>query len=229
MISKLSHCYDECSGLSIGERFMNKQQLLPLKMRFKSTAIMKLLQTLLDGSQLIYKNNRDFFFLPTNDRSCLLHTTFGHVASLSLNFIICKIRLIDHPSYYDILETISHPNAIPAAKRIGRRLDFDMTIFKLLLAIVSFSTTNYTVYSRTSANNLSNIKEILRIQDTYIELTWRYLLYKHNYEQAIKCVSDLLRCLFAVTETIVKSDDIQWYTDKVDDLVQQTEQCFVVN
>ncbi len=229
IISNLSHCYDEHSGLSIGERFMNEQNLLPPKIRYKSTAVMELLQTLLNESQFIYKNNQDFLSLSPDDRSILLHTTFRHATSLSTNFIVYKVRLMDHPSYFDIIEMISHSNAASAVQRIKCRLGFDMIIFKLLLAIISFSTINYTVYSNTPPMNLSNIKQMLHIQDTYIELTWRYLIYKHNYEQAIKCFSDLLRCLFAVTETIVKSDDVQWYVDIVDELVQQTEQSFVVN
>ena len=68
-----------------------------------------------------------------------------------------------------------------------------MIVMKLFLAILSFSTYRCTAYPDISRDILSNIQEVLRIQDTYIEITWRYLLYKYVYQQAVKCFSDFIR------------------------------------
>ncbi len=223
LLSSLSHCYDEHSGLLIGERFMNEQNLLPPMMRFRDTPMIEFIQKTLYESQLLYRSNQDFISLSADDRSILLHNTFKHVASLSSNFIIYNVRFMDYPAYYNAVEIISHSNVAPVAKRIANRLDFDMMIMKLFLVILSFSTINYTVYSNTSPVNLSNIKEVLRIQDTYIELLWQYLLYKYNFEKTVKCLSELIRCFFAVHEAVVKTNDLQWLTNTIDSIVEQTE------
>ncbi|CAF5191264.1 unnamed protein product, partial [Rotaria sp. Silwood1] len=44
LISNLSHCYNEHSGLSIGENFMCQQNKLPLKLRFKSAPVIEFLR-----------------------------------------------------------------------------------------------------------------------------------------------------------------------------------------
>ncbi|CAF4344552.1 unnamed protein product [Rotaria sordida] len=100
---------------------------------------------------------------------------------------------------------------------------------KLFLAILSFSTTRCTIYSNTPLENLSTIKKIFDIQNAYIELLWRYLLYKYNFERSVICFSNLIRCLFAINEALVEAHDFQWYTDTIDSLVQQTQQTLNFN
>ncbi len=226
LLSNLSHCYDDHSGLSIGEQFMTEQYLLPPKLRFKSTLMIEFIQRTLHESQLLYKNNRDFLALSADDRSILLHNTLKHIGSLSSNFIIYKVRLMDCPTYFDAIGSISHPRIIDCAKHVATRLDFDMIIMKLFLAILSFSTSSYTVYSNSPPVNLSNIKSVLHIQNTYIELLWQYLLYKYNFKQAVECLSELIRCFFAIHAAAVVTHDIQWLTETIHSLVQQTEQTF---
>ncbi|CAF1283122.1 unnamed protein product [Adineta steineri] len=229
LISNLSHCYDDHSGLSIGERYVREQHALPPRLRFKTTSMIVFIGTIFNEAQLLYKNNQDFLSLSLEDRSTLLHSTTAHTASLSSNFIFHQIGLMDCPTYYNSLEIITHASLIPTAKRIANRLDFDIIVIKLMLAILSFSTISYTSYSNSPPVNLSNTKLILKIQDTYIDLTWRYLVYKYNYEQAIKCFSDLIRCLFAINQAMVEIEEIQWYTNMVDSFVQTTEQILIVD
>ncbi|CAF3837777.1 unnamed protein product [Rotaria sordida] len=229
LLSNLSHCYDEYSGLAIGERFMRGQTNLPIKIRFKSSSVLELIKVLLDETQLLYKNNRDFLSLSTDDRSILLHTTIKHIGSLSSNFIYHKINIFNYPAYYDAVGIITNQATITATKRAAERLDFDVIVLKLLLGILCFSTFKYTVYSNTSPVNLSNIKQILHIQNTYTELIWRYLVYKYNFEGAVKCLSNLVRCLFAIHDTIVNTEEIEWFADKVDTMIQKTEETLTLN
>ncbi|CAF1282725.1 unnamed protein product [Rotaria sordida] len=224
LISNLSHCYDEYSGLSIGERFMCRQTSLPIKIRFKSAPVVEFIKGLFDETQLLFNNNRDFLSLSMDDRCTLLHTTIKHIGSLSSNFIYHKIDLFSYPAYYDTVGMITNVNSIIATKRVSVRLDFDVIVLKLLLAILCFSTFQYTVYSHTPPVNLTNIQQILYIQNTYTELLWRYLVYKYNFEGAVKCFSDLIRCLFAVHDTIIAVEEIEWFSDKVNSVIQKTEQ-----
>ena len=188
----LSRCYNDHAGLSIDERYMSGQHELPHKLRFKSATILELFQVIFDGAQPLYKNNRDFLSLSEDDRSILLHSTLTHTGSISGNFILYKIQLMDHPAYYDALQLISSAHLVSLARRTAPRLNFDMIIMKLLLAILSFS-------------------------------TLRYLLYKSNHEQAVKCFSDFIRCIFMVNESIVEAQNLQWFTDIIDFTTEKTE------
>ncbi|CAF1287779.1 unnamed protein product [Rotaria sordida] len=201
LLSNLSHCYDDHSGLSIGKRFMLARNVLPLKLRWKKGSVVELIEMSLNTCQSLYTKNQDFLSLSARDRSILLHNTFKHTGSLSSNFIIYKIHIMDCPTYLNVVEMVTHSNVIPVAK----------------------------LYSNIPAVNLSNIKEILRIQDTYIELTWQYLLYKYDFERAVKCLSDFIRCFFAIDEAVVTMRDVQWLTDTISSIVSQIEQSLTLN
>lgn len=229
ILSNLSHCYDDHAGLSFGERYMSEQHTLPPKLRFRITSILDLFQRALDATQSLYKNNGDFLSLSTNDRSILLHGTLSHTASISANFIVYKIHLLNQPAYYEAVQVISPPCLVAAAKRLSQRLDFDTIVMKFLLAILSFSTFRYTIYSNNSSDNFSNIQRILHIQDRYIEVIWRYLLYKYNHQHAVKCFSDFIRCLFVVNEGIVGAEDVQWFTDILDSVTEKAEQNLIIS
>ncbi|CAF3954813.1 unnamed protein product [Rotaria sp. Silwood1] len=181
LISNLLNCFNEHSGLSKSERYIFEQNKLPLRYRFKSTSIINLYQVLLDNNQSLYINNRDFRSLSIEDRSIILHNTIVHIGNLSSNFILYKIGLLNQSGFYDAIESFIPPRVIPFAKRMATRLDMDMIIMKLFLAILSFSTFNSTTYSNISPMNFSNHQHLLDIQNKYIELTWRYLLYKYNF------------------------------------------------
>ena len=56
---------------------------------------------------------------------------------------------------------------------------------------------------------------------------WRYLLYKYDFQQSVVYFSRLIQCLFTVNEVIVKIEEVQWYINQTDCLVQLTVSCFV--
>ena len=205
---------------------MSEQNNLPPKLRFKSASIIQLYQLTLEAAQSLYRNNRDFLSLPPDDRSVLLHSTSTHTGGVSVNFISYKIGLLDYPTYYDSVEISCSATIAKIARRYPPRLNFDMTVMKLFLAILSFSTFRLTRFPNTSSDNLSNIQEILRIQDAYIEITWRYLLYKYDHQQAVKCFSDFISCIFIVNEGIGEGLRVQWFTSTMDSITQKTEQTF---
>ena len=179
----------------------------------------------MNGIHKLYQNNPQFRSLSSDDRSMLAQTTMIYTSALSASFIIHKLGLMDSVVYFDAVGMISHPSVIPTVQRMACRLDFDMTVMKLFLAVLSFSTTSCTVYSNTPARSFSNSKQILDIQNSYVDLLWRYLVYQHNHEHAVRCFSDLNRCIFAVNECVVWSIlDVQWFTDTVDSIIEETEQ-----
>jgi hypothetical protein len=208
---------------------MHEQKVLPLKLRFKPASLKKYFLMALEATQSVYKNNQDFLSLPADDRSILLHNTMKYTGIFSVNCISNQIGLLNCDAYYHIIKMIVHPDVAPTAKRVADRVDFDMIIMKLILAILSFSTINYTVYSNSPPINFSNIKQILHIQNTYIELTWKYLLYKYKFELAVKCFSNLIGCMFAVHDAVVTIQNIPWFEEKIDSIVQEIVQTVITD
>lgn len=80
---------------------------------------------------------------------------------------------MSYDAYFDAVEIMTTAQIASIVQRLSFRLDFDLVIIKLFLAIFSFWTFQWISYSNNSPKNLFDVEEILRIQNTYIEVAWR--------------------------------------------------------
>jgi hypothetical protein len=224
LLSNLIHCFDEHSGYSSVERLIQDQNSLPPKLRFKCSLVKDFYTSMKTNIQLVFEKNRDFLSLSSDDRTTLLRTTVKYTTSMGGLFALRKAHLFDDPSFFKSTEIIFQSTAAAFSKRVIDHLDPDDTFVKLTLAILSFSTTNYTIYSNFNPTNLTNIKTILSIENMYIELAWRYVLYKYGHHQAVRSFSNLIRCLFFLNNALVEAHESQHFNEMIDTVIQKTKQ-----
>jgi hypothetical protein len=227
LLSNLIHCYDEHSGSMMALKFISEQNIFPPKLRYKFQSVNKFVTENIIQVQRIVEKNGDYLSLSSQDRSILLRNTIKHIGCFGATFILHHTHLLDDPTFNKTVELIFGSDVMLSIKPINNTYDSDITFIKLILSILAFSTIHYTIYTNTSPINLTNLKLIIHIQDTYTELTWRYLIYKYNEEQAIKRFSNLIRCLFNVHSTIVIANTIQQYTNMIDTIIEQTEDLLI--
>jgi hypothetical protein len=222
LLSNLIHCYDEQSGISVTDRFISQQNTLPFKLRFKCGPVREFVSSVISKAQLIFEKNRDFHSLCSHDRSILLRCQMKYVAIISSSFIAQQSHLFEYPTVYETIETIFQANLMPKDKHTS--FSFDIPFLKLALAIISFSTFDYTIYE-----HLIDIKTITKIQNSYIDLTWRYLIYQYNNQQAIVYFSHLIKYIFTVSNTLILMDNQNNFTDIIDSAIERTKQSFVLS
>ena len=231
LLSNVSHYYDdEQSGLAIGEAFARDQNLLHPKFRYKSRSLMKFFEAMLNTTPAWYQNNPHFRSLSSADRSLLVHrtpcSTHPHCSPISLltKFDWRILPPISIPLDWSVIHRPYPPLNV-------WQVDWTLTWRWSNCCSLSSpcSTTTFAFYSNTPPQNLSNVQQVLDIQGVYIDLLWRYLVYQYNDEEAVRCLSNLVRCLFAVNDYVVQAFDVQWYTDAVDGVVEQTKRSFIVN
>jgi hypothetical protein len=210
------NCYDEHNGVSLAERFISEQNILPLKLRFKCRLVSEFISSLFNIVQLLFEKNRDFFTLCPIDRSILQRCQMKYVAIISSSFIAQQSHLFEYPAFYKAIETIFQANLI--LKNKYTLFSFDIPFLKLALAIITFATFDYTIHE-----HLIDIKPIIKIQHSYIELAWRYLVYTYDDKQAIVSFSNLIRCILTVNDSIILMRDNQNFIDMIDGVVKRTE------
>lgn len=223
-LSNLIHCFDEHSGSLFVQEFIKNQNMLPHELNFEYSSVKNFFTSVMGRIQFIIEKNRDFLTLSLDNRTNLLRITAEHTSSLGGMFTLRQHRLFDYPSFYKSAEMIFRPSAAAFTRRVINQLNSDETFIKLILAIISFSTINYTVYTDNQLVNLIDIKKILSIQDMYTDLTWRYLIYRYNYIEAVRHFSNLIRCLFLVNAAIVQAHDSKQYAKIIDTIIEDTEQ-----
>ena len=228
LLSNILHCFDEYSSCSLSSQYLIEQRSLPLKMRFKMTSVITLVNSFLLSSQALFEKNGNFRSLNFHDRSILLRGTMKHVSGLGAAFLLNHVKLFREPAFCQAAETTYGMEAFRYGVRASHLLDYDNTFVKLMLAALMFSTYEYTDYNNQPAMFLGDMKSVLGIQDTYVELTWRYLLYKYDLRRAVSCFSNLIRSLLLLNTAIISAVKVDTYNDTMNRLLKQTEEILVL-
>ena len=202
LISNLVHCYEEHSVLLYIRNYIQEQTTLPIKMRCKTAAIDKLFESILCGVGLFFKSNQDFLSLCSHDRPILLRSAMENAGTCGSILVYREVQLSDQPDMPQSIETIYGTIVKNLSKYLLDEVDRDMTFVKLGLAMFAFSTTNYSCYSTIGFDQLTNIKDILRIQNMYAEVTWKYLLYKYNYAQTVIFFTNFIKTQLLINVAI---------------------------
>ncbi|UJR08996.1 hypothetical protein I4U23_013246 [Adineta vaga] len=226
LLSNIIHCHDEYSRFSIGEQFLQQQNKLPIKIRFKIETTKEFFKSCASGAQLLFENIQDFVSLSSQDRSLLLRNTMKHIGGLTACIIFQTSKLFDNPAFCNTGETVYGVDTFNS-KYSAIYYDSNEIFMKLILTILIFSTPEYVRYTDTPCHNLQDAKTIYHIQEKYIELAWKYLLYKYDHDQAVRCFSNFIRCYLLLNKAVVAAVDLQHYKDLIDSLVKQTEQSLV--
>ncbi|UJR23911.1 hypothetical protein I4U23_026883 [Adineta vaga] len=222
LLSNLIHSFDQYSGYSYVLNFIQEQNTLPLKLRYRYSAVSEFFTSMMNQIQCVFEKNRDFLSLSTNDRTILLRITAEYTSSIGGIFLLYQSHLFDYSLFYQSTQTIFSSNSTATIKRVIDHLDSDDTFIKLVLALLAFSTTNYTIYSG-SMSHLIDSNAILPTQNLYTEITWRYLLHKYNQNEAVVRFMNVIRCMLLVNRVIVEAHDSQQFMEIVDGIIEQSE------
>ncbi len=77
--------------------------------------------------------------------------------------------------------------------------------------------------------NTLNTLEIFRIQNTYVEVLWKYLVYKYGYYESVQRFMKLIQYLLAGTVAVFESQSIEKHVNDIELLVEQTELALVID
>jgi len=209
--------------------FVSEQNSLPVKLRYRIGVVGEFLTSNITRVQRIFEKNGDYHSLCLQDRSNLLRGTVKHTGCIGGTFVLHQAHLLDDPLFYKSTELIFGSDVMSTITPLTESFDTDAIFVKLILTIVAFSTIRYANYSDATLNNLIDIKSVIRIQDTYIELAWGYMIYKYSYEHAVIRFCRLIKNLFQINCTIVEAERIQEYKNMIDTVVEQTEQRLKLN
>ena len=222
-LSNITHCYDEYHSLSFAQQTVDEQQKLPLKRRFKGNTVEQLVQIFATNVQHLYTKNEDFLSLSPSIQSVLLRRTMLPVASLSCCFLAQTSKLLSNSAFLQTIQLTYGSTSAHYGQLAAERLDRDVVFIKLIMALLIFSTFDCsTDPARGQHIDFVGVQSIVRQQDRYIALTWRYLIHRYDDQQAVRCFSNLLRALFTMQSSLASVEGEQ-YSQMIGHLVQQTQ------
>ncbi|CAF1638952.1 unnamed protein product [Adineta ricciae] len=226
-ISNLIHCYDQYGPFLMSQQYVSEQTQLPTKIRYKTSSINKFYALVYMKIQQIFEKNDDYQSLCSQDRASLTHRAVKHASGYATAVVIKQLKLYDDPLFFKISEFLFNSHVMTSARSLNSYVDEDLTFNKLVVAALFFSTTYVTIFDSSPIDNFIDIRRIISIQDQYIELAWKYMVYKHDYRHSVLRFIQLLRSISYCQRTLLEADHTRGYESIVGSLLHQTEKTFV--
>ncbi|CAF0783118.1 unnamed protein product [Adineta ricciae] len=228
-ISKLIFYHDTYGPLSVVQHFFSEQVALPAKLRYKALALNDFFTSVYLKAEQVLINNEDYRRLSSQDQSTLIHQTLRHAGAFAGIFVSHQTKLLDDTLFYKANESLFGSSTMTSLKFITNSLDDDVVFIKLIVAILFFSPANYTSFTDRIAQSFIDPQMILSIQNTYIELAWKYMTYKHSFQYAVLCFAELLRSLFHYYRIAVQADIVDTFTTMIHSVINQTKEIVLVS
>ena len=220
LLSNLIYNYDEQKLLSIAQEFLNQSDNVTLANEF--------FRNLYATSGEYIRSNDDLRTLSPDDRSVFLCNLADNITCLGMALASSWKSLCQSRSFIDIGIQLYGENSVSMIQRILKFIDPDIIIGKLTLSLFAFSN-HLTIFNSSMNIKSFNTLAILRIQNIYVELTWKYLVYKYGYIQSIQRFNNLIQCLLAATMTVSDAQTIAKHTNDLRTLIEQIELTLVLD
>ena len=224
LFSNLIHIYQETKLLAVGQQLValgNSMESNPL---IYEQRVFHFLASIYQTSGDYLHANRDLCRLSSTDRSIILRSAADNVTCVGAIFAIHQCRLFDLDMFSKAMNKTYGERTIELHRQAAKFIDTDLVLIKLALSLFAVSEcTSFYSPSSSSSTMFTNTRAILRIQNKYAEVTWKYLLYRHGHSQAVKIFLNVTRWFLAISACMFHIQSLVKHSNDLNSLVENTE------
>ena len=198
LISNLIHNFDIFSEEQT-KQLLDLQKPNPFKTRFKMLLYDQFVTICFNTTKPFIERIPDYQQLTISNRLILIQRTFASLVCINA---MNNMNLTGYRPYFDknlqhIYDVYYGSENIFQSERLREKLNFifnsDLTIFKLFLSILVFSNITSDV-PISSDNEYVYSQTIFHLQNRYIDLIWRYMLFRFRHEHiTIRLFSNIIQ------------------------------------
>lgn len=121
---------------------------------------------------------------------------------------------------------------VQSTKYLSQRLENDPTLIKLMLATLAFSSNCFTINRNNEINDslLLGTFRLFGSQNVYVELLWKYMLYRYDFLEAVRRFNGLIK---SALNTLRLASDIndsnKLHQNFINDVKNQCEHALKLN
>ena len=224
LFSNLIHIYQETKLLAVGQQLValgNSMESTPL---IYEQRVFHFLSSIYRTSGEYLQANGDLCRLSSHDRSIMLRSAADRITCIGAILAIHQCRLFDFDMFSKVIYTTYGERTVELHLHAAKFIDTDLVLIKLALSLFAVSeSTSFYSPSSSSSTMFTDTRAILRIQNKYAEVTWKYLLHRHGYCQAVKTFLNVTRWFLAISACMFHIQTLVKHNNDLDSLVENTE------
>jgi hypothetical protein len=198
--------------------------------RYKSIDAVELIVA---SIQSFVRSIPDFQILTISEQSSLLERNLHGIAGFDSGLVFRNSGVIDDSRFLAEAIKLYGFEAMCRTKRLENRLDPDSTLVKLMLVIFAFSSNCLILNVPKNMHNDSLLLGTFRLfgsQNVYVELLWKYMIYRYGYRETVIRFASLVKQVLDVIDHLAKVYvDSQVYQTIIDNDFDRNKPSFITN
>ncbi|CAF2059324.1 unnamed protein product [Rotaria magnacalcarata] len=221
-VTNVIHTYDTKSPVSHIRNLLSTQLKHPVKMRLKmaKTNILEIIISMYQGILPFFETLPEFQTMHRCDQNELIERNLEYVGGFNA---ILVFRDAEVPR-----------RVVDDAVNVALRTDTDVTLIKLLIPILLFSTScfirasnsvhNKYQFFETAMNSIFyNTKRLFHIQNIYIEIMFKYMIYRFGYNEASLRFAALIKSFLDQSMCVFRAGAIELHDQLMQTIGKDTE------
>ncbi|CAF3333146.1 unnamed protein product [Rotaria socialis] len=220
LLSNIIRSYDKQNVVNEVRRILESKSSLPAKLRLKPADTMDLMSKPLENIVLLMGNSPHFCALSSNAHRAVVSHNILLTGGLDGYFVARETDQLKNIHYMIASSALYGSDFMAQCAKDNERLEPNGNLIKIMLFVLIFSSNcSMVVFNdKEDINIMSSTIELIHIQNIYLAILWKYLIYLYGYNQAIvhfsamvKSVLDMLRRV----EDLSKNDTLERIIDRV--------------
>lgn len=228
IISNVVHAFDTYSPVAQIRRTIETITTSASSLTFDLSQSLQMIQSFSNSLRLFISSTPDFKVLTTSEQWSLFQRNMLGLLSIGGIYLMRESGIFDKPENEMALIPLYGNDAVQQVKIISEQFLWDPTIIKLTLVALAFSSNCFTKETRRTIDKDSLLLGTYRLfgsQNVYVELIWKYLIYRYGYNDSVKNFSSLIkRLLDSLKLSIEIYENNEVFQSFVDDKTEQSEQ-----
>ncbi|CAF3522024.1 unnamed protein product [Rotaria sp. Silwood1] len=221
LLTNLYHCYNESQILPFTQRLVDKYDSSISNYMIYKVFVEEFLVSIYETAGTYLRSNDDLRKLSSDDRSIILRTAGDNVCCMSGTFIMQYSYLYGLDAFLNAMIVKYGKRTMDIHIWARKYIDPDIVLAKLSISLFAFSENTCCYYSNIS-KDLTNSINILKIQNKYVEVTWKYLLYKHGYYDAVKRYLNIILWLTSMSILTFHAQTLKAHISDGCSIIEQT-------
>ncbi|CAF2509458.1 unnamed protein product [Rotaria sp. Silwood2] len=246
LLSNINNAYNSRSPISNINNIISSQSIYPPKIRLKmaNANFMDIIASMYAASEIFIKIIPDFSSMTNYYQNVLITRNILNLGGFNCQFMMRETNILKDAAYSNCLSSTYGTWIFNGTVRIADDIDPDGTLFKLLFVVLAFSACSDVVippynkcdkisdYSVSDVlietNYLSiNTQYLFEIQNKYVELMFKYMVYRYGYYEAALRFAALMKNFLYQSVLSANATEISKHDDMLKTLVDKTEQLFI--
>lgn len=234
LLSNIIHAHDIFSAtLQIRHTVKECCASFSFHTSFNVSNVLEIITLMYTSMESFINSSPDFRILSIHEQYSLLERNLHGVIALCSVLLYRLTGIIDNPKCLQTFSIIYGLETMLQANSIDAQLDPDVTIIKIILIVLAFSSNCFMIVKREEIQMDGLVNGTFRLfgsQNAYVELLWKYMIYHYGHFDTVIRYSRLMRLvLYLIKHSSYIYTSNQFYSGLVDDILAQIKQSLITS